>query len=67
MITITDFLAKCRVMACHNLLCYSKTYSMNTPKDGCETQFAEAQRDLEIVEELIRLHSPEFSSGNNSD
>ncbi|PYG86706.1 hypothetical protein LY28_02732 [Ruminiclostridium sufflavum DSM 19573] len=53
--TIHQYLTEKKVMAEHNLLCYSKTYGMDTPKEGYEEKFAEAIRDCEIVEELIKL------------
>ncbi|ADY54885.1 hypothetical protein Sgly_2985 [Syntrophobotulus glycolicus DSM 8271] len=53
--TILQYLKEQKDMAWHNRLCYSKTYGMDTPKEGYEKEFAEAVRDCEIVEELIAL------------
>lgn len=53
--TIMGYLEECKEMAWHNRLCYSKTYSMDTAKDGYEKEFSEAVRDCEIVDELIAL------------
>lgn len=59
--TILEYLNECKDMACHNLLCYSKTYGMDTPKEGYEEHFAEAQRDLEIVN-LLMSREEKFKS-----
>ena len=53
--TITEYLRERREMADHNLFCYSATYAMDRPKEGCEKEFAEAVRDGEIVDELMAL------------
>ena len=36
-------------MASHNLMCYSKNYLMDTPKDGCEVQHKEAAAEVELL------------------
>lgn len=53
--TIDQYLQNCKDMAWHNRLCYSKTYGMDTAREGYEKEFAEAVRDCEIVDELIQL------------
>lgn len=53
--TVLEYLEHCRDMACHNLFCCSATYDMGTPKVGKEKEFAEATRDVEIVDELFQL------------
>lgn len=53
--TVLEYLQERKNIALHNLFCYSKTYSMDTPKNGYEKEFAGAVRDCEIVEELIAL------------
>lgn len=53
--TTLQYLSERKDMAWHNRFCYSKTYGMDTPKDGYEKEFAEAVRDCEIVDELIAM------------
>ena len=53
--SVIEYLHECKTMANHNLLCYSATYGMDTPKPGYEEQFQEAVRDGEIVDELIDM------------
>lgn len=53
--TILQYLQEQKEMAWHNRLCYSKTYGMDTPKEGYARNFVEAVRDCEIIEELIAL------------
>ncbi|ACV64875.1 hypothetical protein Dtox_4208 [Desulfofarcimen acetoxidans DSM 771] len=40
-------------MACHNLLCYSKNYAMNQPKEKYESEWKEAQAECELLQEMI--------------
>lgn len=40
-------------MACHNLLCYSATYGMDTPKAGLEVEFKAASQEVQEVEEVM--------------
>jgi hypothetical protein len=53
--TKLQYLQEQKDRAWHNRLCCSRTYAMDTPKEGLEKKFAEAVRDCEIVEELIAL------------
>ena len=48
-----DILKKAQDMAAHNLLCYSKTYGMDTPKDGQEAEWQSAKEELEIIDGMI--------------
>lgn len=53
--SVLEYLNECKQMADHNRFCYSATYGMDTPKPGYETEFQEAVRDGEIVDELINI------------
>lgn len=53
--TILQYLTEQKDMAWHNRLCYSKTYSMETPKEGYEKNFAEAVRDCVLIDEIIQI------------
>ena len=53
--TIHKYLEECRDIAAHNLYCCSSNYLRTKPKDGKESEYASAKRDLEIADELIRL------------
>jgi len=48
-------------MACHNLLCYSETYLMDTPKAGYEKKHAEAAAEVEMLEDWLK----EFDTNHN--
>ncbi len=52
-ITTLSILEELLEMKYHNILCYSKNYLMNTPKEGKEQQWADERRAVEIVETLI--------------
>lgn len=41
-------------LECHNLLCYSATYGMNTPKAGWEQNWQEAKAKVEMLKALIK-------------
>lgn len=53
--TVLEYLKEKKEVAWYNRLCYSKTYTMETPQEGYENEFAEAVRDCEIVEELLMM------------
>lgn len=53
--TVLQYLEEQKQMAWHNRLCYSKTYAMETPRDGYEKEFDNSVRDCEIVDQLINL------------
>lgn len=46
-------LKDCYDMACHNLLCYSKDYSMNEPKEGFEEQWRVAKEECDIYKTMM--------------
>ena len=37
----------------HNVFCYSKTYTMDSPKKGYEKEVYEAKEKVDILEKLI--------------
>jgi hypothetical protein len=41
-------------MACHNLLCYSKTYGMNTPKEGYNVQWQIEKTKVDVLEVWLK-------------
>ncbi len=51
--TRTDVLCKALQMADHNLLCYSRTYGMNSPKEGMEAKWEEAREESQILKEML--------------
>jgi len=48
-----ELLRKYIDQASHNLFCYSADYAMTRPKPGYEKDFAEAERELEMLEEML--------------
>jgi len=40
-------------MACHNLLCYSRSYLMEQAKEGFEAEWKEAQAECELLQEMM--------------
>lgn len=51
--TRLEYLEKKREMEYHNLLCYSRNYSMTVPKVGMGEQFKECKESCRIIEELL--------------
>lgn len=49
-----EFLKMYYEMACHNLMCYSKTLAMDTPKAGLEKQWEECSREILWLEQMMR-------------
>lgn len=41
-------------MACHNLMCYSATYGMDTAREGFEEDFEKALQEVQEVEAVMR-------------
>lgn len=58
-----EYLKRQRDMATHNLFCYSANYAMTKPKEGYEDEWHKAARDCELVEELLRIVSPDWEGG----
>lgn len=54
--TVQQYLEECKEKAWYNRYVYSKTYAMDTPREGYEDEYAEAVRDCEIVEELLKMN-----------
>ena len=49
-----EFLNKIEEMVTHNAMCYSKDF-METPKEGCEKEFAEAYNEMALVAQLKEI------------
>lgn len=54
---LLDVLIEARKRTEHNLCCYSKTYTMFTPKEGFETQHKQASDDFDKINRLIEKYS----------
>lgn len=64
--TILDYLNERKDIAWNNRLCYSKTYGMDTPKEGKEDNFWECVRNCEIVDYLIDLVEKDNDKTDNA-
>lgn len=63
-----QILQNCYDMACHNLFCYSKNYLMDTPKEGYEKDWAQAQEECELLQEMIKeMAAPEIAAQKQPD
>lgn len=63
-LTRNELLRQIYEQECHNLLCYSKTYGMNTPKDGYEKEWKESNEKVELLKQMLdelpkRVYVPE--------
>ena len=57
-------LVDARDTAYNNLLCYSKTYAMDTPKDGCEDNWQIEKDKANMIEKWLIDHSEYFGKEN---
>ena len=48
-----EILQKYYDLACHNLLCYSTTYGMDTPKPGFEKEWEESNKEVALLKEML--------------
>lgn len=49
-----ELLLKYYDQACHNLLCYSRRYLMDEPKEGYETEWQQANEECRLLDEMIK-------------
>lgn len=54
------FLVESREMACHNLMCYSKSLMMDEPKNGYEDEWDRANRRVQMLEKWLYNHTTYF-------
>lgn len=47
-----ELLQKYLDLASHNLLCYSRNYLMNEPKDGYENEWQQANEECKLLDEM---------------
>jgi len=52
--TRETFLREKLEMASHNLMCYSKNYAMDTPKEGYEERYREAGAEVEMLKVWLK-------------
>ena len=57
-------LLEARDMAYHNKFCYSKTYAMDTPKDGYEDEWLHECEKAQMIEKWLFDHSNYFGKNN---
>lgn len=54
-------LTEMRDMAWHNVLCYSKNYAMDEPKDGMREKWETAKAEAEIIDQMYdELPTPHY-------